>query len=85
MSLKVCYFAWVRQKTGIGEEMLPLPEGVKTVRELARFLASRDTGFGEAFSDLSRLRAAVNQNHVGYEASIGDGDEIAFFPPVTGG
>lgn len=83
--MKLLYFAWVRQKTGIGEEILPLPPGVSTVGQLAGFLANRSTSFGEAFADTSRLRAAVNQTHVGFEASVADGDEVAFFPPVTGG
>ena len=85
MSLKLLYFAWVRQKTGVGEEILAMPAEVRTVGDLARFLANRGEGYGEAFADSSRLRAAVNQNHAPFEATVTDGDEVAFFPPVTGG
>jgi sulfur-carrier protein len=55
------------------------------VRELAVFLRARGGGFTEAFGDLSRLRAAVNQEHVSFDTAIGPNDEVAFFPPVTGG
>jgi molybdopterin synthase sulfur carrier subunit len=83
--MNVLYFAWVRQKAGVGEERLDLPSGVTSVRELAVFLRARGGGFTEAFGDLSRLRAAVNQEHVSFDTAIGPNDEVAFFPPVTGG
>lgn len=83
--MNLLYFAWVRQKAGVGQERLDLPVGVNSVRELAEFLCARGGGFAEAFADLSRLRAAVNQEHVGFDTPIGPNDEVAFFPPVTGG
>jgi len=81
--VKLLYFAWLRQKTGKSEETLTPPPEVTTVRELAVYLSAH--GYADAFGDLTRLRAAVNQVHVGFDASIAAGDEIAFFPPVTGG
>lgn len=83
--MKLLYFAWVRQKTGLGEETLALPAAVTTVGELVVFLAQRGGGWQEAFADPARLRAAVNQVHVSFTAALKDGDEVAFFPPVTGG
>jgi sulfur-carrier protein len=83
--VKLLYFAWVRQKIGKSEEDLPRPQGAATLRDLAARLASRGGGYGDAFSDLARLRAAVNQSHAAWDAAIGDDDEVAFFPPVTGG
>jgi molybdopterin synthase sulfur carrier subunit len=79
------YFAWVRQKIGRSEETLALPDGVKTVAELIAHLKVRGDGYADAFADPSRLRAAVNQVHAGFETALRDDDEIAFFPPVTGG
>jgi sulfur-carrier protein len=79
------YFAWVRQKLGIGEEEIALPTDVTTIEELAGFLRRRGGGYEEVFGNLNRLRAAVNQEHVSFDARIVDTDEIAFFPPVTGG
>jgi molybdopterin synthase sulfur carrier subunit len=81
----VLYFAWIRQKVGLGEERLALPENVKTVADLAAFLAERGGGFAEVFADPKRIRAAINQEHSGFDVTIAESDEIAFFPPVTGG
>jgi molybdopterin synthase sulfur carrier subunit len=82
--MNVLYFAWVRQKIGRSEEQIEAPEA-KTVRALAEFLCARGGGYAEAFADLSRLKAAVNQEHVAFDAPVGPHDEVAFFPPVTGG
>jgi molybdopterin synthase sulfur carrier subunit len=83
--LTLLYFAWVRQKLGVGEEQFELPSGVHTVRELAEYLRTRGHAFADVFSDLGRLRAAVNQEHARWNAPVRSDDEIAFFPPVTGG
>jgi molybdopterin synthase sulfur carrier subunit len=83
--MTLLYFAWVRQKIGKSEETLALPQDVATVAQLAAWLARRGAGYADVFADLRRLRAAVNQEHVGFDAPIAEGDEIAFFPPVTGG
>jgi molybdopterin synthase sulfur carrier subunit len=83
--VNVLYFAWVRQKIGRSEEHLDLPDDVTTVRALAERLAQRGGGYAEAFADLKRLRAAVNREHVPFEAPVAAEDEVAFFPPVTGG
>jgi len=83
--VKLLYFAWVRQLAGTSEETLALPASVATVRALAAHLAARGGGFAEAFGDPARLRAAVNREHVGFDSPVTDTDEIAFFPPVTGG
>jgi molybdopterin synthase sulfur carrier subunit len=79
------YFAWVRQKIGRGEEMLPLPPDIKTVADLIAHLKDRGAGYDEAFADLRRIRVAVNQDHSGFDTPLRDSDEVAFFPPVTGG
>ncbi|MEI9931404.1 MAG: molybdopterin converting factor subunit 1 [Rhizomicrobium sp.] len=83
--MTLLYFAWVRQKIRKSEEQLDLPQDIKTVAELAALLARRDGGYAAAFADLKRVRAAVNQSHVSFDAPVSAGDEVAFFPPVTGG
>ena len=83
--MMLLYFAWVRQKVGRGEERIDLPADVGTVGELAAFLRGRGPGYAEAFADQARLRAAVNQTHARGDTPVGADDEVAFFPPVTGG
>jgi molybdopterin synthase sulfur carrier subunit len=58
---------------------------VKDVAGLLDWLRSRGSGYAEALRDLSVVRVAVNQNYVGLEHPVREGDEIAIFPPVTGG
>ena len=83
--MNVLYFAWVRQKIGRAEETIEHTPALRTVGDLAAMLAGRGGGYAEAFADMRRLRAAVNQSHVGLDAVLAPGDEVAFFPPVTGG
>jgi molybdopterin synthase sulfur carrier subunit len=83
--VNLLYFAWVRQKIGRSEETFILPDNIKTVRALAEHLRTRGDGYDEAFADLALLRAAVNQEHVSFDAAVSPSDEVAFFPPVTGG
>ncbi len=83
--MKILYFAWLRQKTGTSEEDLSRPQGVETVADLVAHLAARGGGFAEAFADLGVVRCAVNQDYVPLTHPVAEGDEVAFFPPVTGG
>lgn len=83
--MKLLYFAWVRQKTGIGEEQVDLPDNLDTIADLVGWLKARGPGFEDAFADLRFVRAAIDQAHVPLDASIKTAREIAFFPPVTGG
>jgi molybdopterin synthase sulfur carrier subunit len=83
--VNVLYFAWVRQKIGRSEETIELTTELRTVGDLAALLHARGGGYSEAFADMSRLRAAVNQAHVSLDTPLAANDEVAFFPPVTGG
>jgi molybdopterin synthase sulfur carrier subunit len=83
--VRVLYFAWLRERAGRAEEQLDLPPGVGTVGALAAWLRARDAKGAAAFTDLATVRAAVNQVFAPPDAPIADGDEVAFFPPVTGG
>jgi len=83
--MKVLYFAWLRERTGVAEEDVELPSGVTDVAGFIEWLKSRGGGFEKAFTELTVVRAAVNQVHVSMDHPLGDDDEIAFFPPVTGG
>jgi molybdopterin converting factor subunit 1 len=83
--LQVLYFAWLRERTGCAAEQLALPEGVGTVAGLVDWLAQRSPGHAAAFVDRQVIRCAVNQEFAPPETVLRPGDEVAFFPPVTGG
>ncbi len=81
----VLYFAWLRAKIGVGREEIDPPPDVVTVADLIGWLSSRSPGHAEAFSDVSCVRAAIDQEFVDLDAPVRSGAEVAFFPPVTGG
>lgn len=84
MTVKVLYFASLREALGSSGEEVKLPADVATAGALRDLIAAR----GEPWNALARaknLRCAVNQTMVGFDAAVKAGDEVAFFPPVTGG
>jgi molybdopterin synthase sulfur carrier subunit len=83
--MKVLYFAWLRQRTGVGEETVSPPPSVSNVAELVEWLRTRGPGHAEALQDMSAIRVAVNQEFATVDAAVAPGDEIALFPPMTGG
>jgi molybdopterin converting factor subunit 1 len=83
--LRILYFAWLRERIGAAEEDVELPEGIATVADLIGWLTSRGPGFAAAFATTRTIRCAVNQSFAGVDAPVAAGDEVAFFPPVTGG
>jgi molybdopterin synthase sulfur carrier subunit len=83
--VRLLYFAWLRARIGLAEEELALPTEVRDVAGLLEWLRRRGGGYAEALRDLSVVRVAVNQDYVGRDHPIRDGDEVALFPPVTGG
>ena len=83
--MKILYFAWVREKTGIGEETVDIPGDIRTARDLVAWLEGRGEGFAAAFADGALVRVAVNQEYATLDEPVSPGDEVAFFPPVTGG
>lgn len=85
MSVKLLYFAWVREKAGLAEETVELPEGTETVADVIAWLKTRGENYASAFERDAVIRAAINQTHAKHGASIAGAHEIAFFPPVTGG
>jgi molybdopterin synthase sulfur carrier subunit len=84
-TVKLRYFAWVREKVGRGEEVVTLPQGIETIAELVVWLKTRGPEYEEAFRRADVVRAALDQIHVKPTAAIAGAREIAFFPPVTGG
>ncbi len=82
---KLLYFAWLREKIGLAEETVTLPDTVATVGALVDWLAARGANYAAAFAQRKLVRCAVDQDFAGAETGIAGAAEIAFFPPVTGG
>ena len=85
MKVKVLFFAALREQVGATSEEIDLPGETSTVAALRAHLARRGGAWTSAFAKKKLLRFAVNQDMVTPEAIVKAGDEIAFFPPVTGG
>jgi molybdopterin synthase sulfur carrier subunit len=85
LKLKVLYFAGLREKVGKDAEEIELPASVATVAALRSHLRGLGGVYENSFSEKILLRAAVNQDMVQPTAAVKAGDEVAFFPPVTGG
>ncbi|MCK5041529.1 MAG: molybdopterin converting factor subunit 1 [Sphingomonadales bacterium] len=83
--MQILYFSRVREAIGKDEETLTPPADVTTVDGLLNWLSTKDEGYEQAFKNRDGLRAAVNQTFSPMDAPIKHGDEIAIFPPVTGG
>ncbi len=83
--MRVLYFAWLRQRIGTGEEKVEPPAEVRDVAGLIAWLRQRGPGHAAALADISAIRIAINQEFAGPDAAIRPGDEVALFPPMTGG
>ncbi len=83
--IKLLYFALLRERMGKPEESLSLPPDVKDVGALLEWLRGRSPGHAAALADPAMVRIAVNQDYAALSDPVQDGDEVALFPPVTGG
>jgi molybdopterin synthase sulfur carrier subunit len=83
--IKVRYFAWLKQRTGCADEEIEPTPAMRTVADLMVLIGERHPRFAEAAAAQGVVRCAVNHDYAGPETTIRPGDEIAFFPPVTGG
>ena len=85
MQIQLRFFAGVREALGISQETVTLPAGVATVGAVRAHLRERGGIWAETLAEGRALRMAYNQEMTGPETPIGEGGEVAFFPPVTGG
>jgi len=81
----VLYFASLRESLGKSSERIALPATVRDLEGLRALLVARGDVWGQALAPSTPVRAAVNQSMAVGDTALADGDEVAFFPPVTGG
>lgn len=85
MAIDILYFAWVREAIGRDGERVEPPAGVRDVAGLIAWLAGTSAAHAAALAEPERLRAAIDQRFVAFDAAIQGAREVALFPPVTGG
>ena len=83
--MKILYFSWLREKIGLDSEEIKIPEKISDVNELVDFLKKSSEKHSIAFQNMKSIKVAVNKEFANFDKKIQDQDEIAFFPPVTGG
>ena len=79
------YFSWIREHVGKSEEEIELPHNIKTIDDLIKYLVSLNDNYKSAFANKEIIKIAVNKSYSDITTQIFNEDEIAFFPPVTGG
>jgi molybdopterin synthase sulfur carrier subunit len=85
LTVRILYFAWLRERIGKEQEDIVLPPDVATAGELIAWLTRRGDEYAHAFENPKVVRVAIDRQHVKHDAAIGAAREIAFFPPMTGG
>lgn len=83
--ITLLYFARLREQISTDEEQRDLPEDIRTLGDLISWLSAQSPAYKMAFADMDKVRAAINEQAATLDSPVKDGDEIAFFPPMTGG
>ena len=83
--MRVLYFAWLRERIGVGSEEVSPPDTVATVADLVGWLRTREPRYAAAFEDMTAIRVALDQEQADFDAPLSGVREVALFPPVTGG
>ena len=83
--MKILYFSWIKDKLGKSHEEMQLNDNIKTVNDLIKLLKKNNENYEDVFKDTSSIKVSINMETAKFEDSILDSDEVAFFPPMTGG
>ena len=79
------YFSWIKEHIGKSEEQITIPSNITNVDQLINYLNEKDTKYNLLFEKKELIKIAVNKTYSSFDAKVNNSDEIAFFPPVTGG
>ena len=83
--MKVLYFSWIKDKLGKSHEEILVSDNIKTINDLITLLKQNNENYKDVFKDTSSIKVSINMETARFEDSINDNDEVAFFPPMTGG
>ena len=79
------YFSWIKEHIGKSEEQIDIPSNITNVNQLINYLNEIDQKYNIIFKKKELIKIAVNKTYSSFDTNISNSDEIAFFPPVTGG
>ena len=79
------YFSWIKEHIGKSEEQITIPSDITNVNQLINYLNEKDTKYSLIYEKKELIKIAINKTYSSFDAKISNDDEIAFFPPVTGG
>ena len=79
------YFSWIKEHIGKSEENIILPNHIININQLINYLSEMDEKYNLLYEKKELIKIAVNKTYSSFDTNISDSDEIAFFPPVTGG
>ena len=79
------YFSWIKEHIGKSEEQIILPSNINNINQLINYLNEIDEKYKLLYEKKELIKIAVNKTYSSFDTKISNSDEIAFFPPVTGG
>ena len=79
------YFSWIKEHIGKSEEQIILPSNINNINQLINYLNEIDEKYKLLYEKKELIKIAVNKTYSSFDTNISNSDEIAFFPPVTGG
>ena len=83
--MKILYFSWIKDKIGKTHEDIDIRDNIKTIEDLIAFLKKSNESYEEVFKDISSIKVSINMETANFKDQINNNDEVAFFPPMTGG
>ena len=83
--MKILYFSWIKDKIGKTHEDIQIKDNIKTIDDLIAYLRKSNEGYEEVFKDISSIKVSINMETANFKDQINNNDEVAFFPPMTGG
>jgi molybdopterin synthase sulfur carrier subunit len=83
--MKILYFSWIKDKLAKSEDNITIDENIKTVDDLIKLLKNIDDNYYNVFADMSLIKVSINMETCNFDDKVSNKDEVAFFPPMTGG
>ena len=83
--MKILYFSWIKDKIGKTHEDIQIKDNIKTIDDLIAYLKKSNESYEKVFKDTSSIKVSINMETANFKDQINNNDEVAFFPPMTGG